>query len=359
MCEGQVPRYVLMNIVELETDLTRLGVVRSRTERDAALRFNVLLADDSVDDHFFLRRALDKSHCLHPVAEVFNGLEVMEYLSGEGIYADRSRFPFPSLLLLDTSMPRMGGLEVLAWLQKQKYPDLRVVMLSGSLEPRTIKEALSLGADYYQAKTFEGEQMTALVRRLELLMVLMHRREPNKIMDSHYDSDEGVQAYTTLKIVDGRTVDCREALAKAADSRRNFIFIVKDEQGLEKLWSVLGTTNVMPERVHRWGILAMAEALQTRDYANLLDIHGESAVYLVEQLALNRNVPPRTKRYMLYCELRGIISDHNTIEEAGILLLSYLNFFKRARLLPLAGIYEYADEKWVRVKKLSSGDVVL
>ena len=343
-----------MNIIELETELTRLEIVRSETERDAALRFGVLVADDSVDDHFFIKRALDKSPCLRPVAEVFDGIEVLEYLSGAGKYEDRSEFPFPALLLLDIHMPRMGGLEVLAWLRKQFFSDLRVVMFSSSLDDRNIKKALELGADYYQAKTSDQGLLNALVRRLELLMVLMYRREGKKPMMAGSNSDEGRQAYTTLKLVDGRAANWRETISRAADSKRNFIFVVDAEEGLEKLWSALGTTNVMPERVHRWGILAMAEALRTEDYSLLLNIHAEAAVYLIEQLALNSNVPPRTKHYMLYCELRGIISDHDTIEEAGISLLSYLNFFTRARLLPLAGIYEYADQKWVRVKRLSS-----
>jgi len=340
--------------VELEIELTRLDVIRRETEKDAALRFGVLLADDSEEDHFFTTRALAKSACLRPVAEVYDGLQVLEYLSGIGKYADRVTFPFPALLLLDIKMPRMDGLGVLAWLQKQDFPELRVVMLSSSLDPVNVEKALTLGADYYQAKPNDAANMDALVRRLELLMVLMHHREPKHFMKSQFDSSQGMQPYTTLKLVDGRQADWSNAIRSAADSKRNFILILNSEQDLEKLWSALGTTNVVPERVRRWGILAMAEALQTEDYALLLEIHKDCAVYLIEQLTLDRNVPPRTERYMLYCELRGIISDHATIEDAGISLLSYLNFFKRARLLPLAGIYEYVDRKWVRVKKLTS-----
>jgi two-component system response regulator len=344
-----------MNIVELETELTRLEIVRRETEKNAALRFGVLLADDSQADHFFAKRALDKSVCLRPVAEVYDGVEVIEYLSGSGKFEDRVQFPFPALLLLDIMMPRMNGLEVLAMLQKANFPGLRIVMLSSSLDPVNIEKALALGADYYQAKPRNAEGMDALVRRLELLMVLMHQREPKTFMKNSSDSPpEGMLPYTMLKLVDGRDANWHSAIRLAADSKRNFVLILKNEDDLEKLWSVLGTTNMMPERMGRWGILAMAEALETNDYALLLEIYRENAIYLVEQLTLERNAPPHTQRYILYCELRGIISDHQTIEEAGISLLGYLNFFKRARLLPLAGIYEYVDRNWVRVKKLTS-----
>lgn len=344
-----------MNIVELETELTRLEVVRAQTEKNTALRFPVLLADDCEEDRILFRLAVNKSLCLKPVAEVRDGVEAVEYLSGQGQYGNREKFPFPELLLLDIQMPRLDGLGVLGWLQNQDFPNLRVVMLSASLDPANIQKVLALGADYYQAKDI-GETMEALIRRLELLMVLMHHREPKRFMKnlpppSH---NEDMQSYTTLKLVDGRADNWEEAIRAAADSKRNFIFIVKTEQELEKLWSALGTTSIVPERIHRWGILAMAEALQTDDYAFLLESHEDNAVYLIGQLTLERNAPPLMRRYMLYCELRGIISDHNTLEEAGTSLLSYLNFFKRAPLLPLAGIYEYLNGKWVRVKKLTS-----
>src|SRR5579862_4961572 len=103
-----------MDIIELETKLDHLEIARAKTETDAALRFGVLLAEDSEEDHVVAMRALNKSLCLRPVAEVFDGKEVVDYLSGEGKYGNRASFPFPALLLLDVQMPRMDGFEVLA-----------------------------------------------------------------------------------------------------------------------------------------------------------------------------------------------------------------------------------------------------
>src|SRR4051812_14313849 len=96
-------------------------------------RYSILMADDSEDDRFFMRMALCEHPRLGVVAEVENGEEAIAYLSGAGIYGNRDEFPFPDLLLLDLKMPRFSGFEVLGWLQTHLFPDLKVVVLSGSL----------------------------------------------------------------------------------------------------------------------------------------------------------------------------------------------------------------------------------
>src|ERR1051325_2051771 len=93
----------------------------------------VLIADDDSNDIFFLRRAFQKAGLNHPVLDVPDGERAIHYLSGQENYADRSRFPFPSLLILDLKMPKISGFEVLKWLNEQKeFPDLKVVVLSSS-----------------------------------------------------------------------------------------------------------------------------------------------------------------------------------------------------------------------------------
>jgi hypothetical protein len=98
---------------------------------------------------------------------------------------------------------------------------------------------------------------------------------------------------------------------------------------------------------------ALADLLDPAVYAQLLKTYERSPVYLVEQLRLGRNHPPRCKPFMLYCEMRGIISDHDNWDEACMSLLNYLDGFKRARLFPLAGIYNFIDGQWARIKNIS------
>lgn len=52
----------------------------------------------------------------------------------------------PDMMLLDLDMPNYSGLEVAAALRK-KFPKIRLVVISGVLQPKCIKQALKLGVD--------------------------------------------------------------------------------------------------------------------------------------------------------------------------------------------------------------------
>ena len=324
--------------------MTTIETIRESVDRMAAMRFKVLVADDSAVDQLLAARRLGRSCCLQLAAAVTDGRMAQDYLSGVGKFADRSVFPFPDLLLLDLDMPKMDGMEVLAWIKRTGFPSLRVVMLSGTFDTDRMARALQLGADYCQSKNTSPSDLNYFIRRLEFLMVLLENREPrNKVPFMN----------NMLTIVDGRGPPWKESITSAAKTGRNFILVLNSEAELEKLWAAVGTSTVMPERLQRWGLLALVEALTPSDL-EFLQGCSKQAVYLIEQITLNRNVPPLIRRFMLYCELRGIISHHNTVEEAGLSLLNYLTGFNMARLLPLAGIYDHSSGTWERVKKLSS-----
>ena len=80
----------------------------------------ILIAEDSDDDAYFLRRAMEKIGWTNPVQILTDGGEVMDYLKGDGPYQDRSRYPFPSVMFIDIKMPRVNGFEVLKWLKEHE-----------------------------------------------------------------------------------------------------------------------------------------------------------------------------------------------------------------------------------------------
>src|SRR5260370_42523426 len=85
--------------------------------RDVNIEFTVLLAEDDPNDRRLFQLALRRNQKPIQVFEVADGMEVIQYLKGEGKFAARDKFPFPNLLILDLKMPRMTGLEVLHWLR--------------------------------------------------------------------------------------------------------------------------------------------------------------------------------------------------------------------------------------------------
>lgn len=159
-------------------------------------------------------------------------------------------------------------------------------------------------------------------------------------------------AYRTLEVVDGRHPAWLKTVVEKADKKRNFAVILNDPSDLKALCQQLECDpEDPPERLQRWGIHAMSEVLETPDYRNLLSLYRTHDIRLVEQLKLERNRPPRIKPFILYCEVRGIISDHDSLESACTALLDYLDAFTRARHFPLAGIYEHTRTGWKRVKE--------
>jgi CheY-like chemotaxis protein len=125
----------------------------------------VLWAEDEEVDELILRRAIARAGVPLGLVRVPDGLEAVNYLQGKAPYADRSRYPAPGLLLLDLKMPRMGGLELLAWLSENlPRRDLPVVVFSSSSADQ--RDALALGADEYQVKPNNPEELIPFVKEL-------------------------------------------------------------------------------------------------------------------------------------------------------------------------------------------------
>ncbi|MDB6124028.1 MAG: response regulator receiver protein [Pedosphaera sp.] len=128
------------------------------------------MADDSEDDRLFMRLALRNHPRLCIADEVRDGVEVMAYLSGTSVYADRERYPFPDMLLLDLDMPRFNGYQVLEWLRQQRFPELKVVVISSSYLKTRVSQSLALGADAYHMKASTRTELKLIVEGLERLL---------------------------------------------------------------------------------------------------------------------------------------------------------------------------------------------
>jgi CheY-like chemotaxis protein len=126
----------------------------------------VLLVEDDETDAFFFQRAVAKGKFPYRINVARNGLEAKQYLSGEGEFADREKFPFPKFIVTDNRMPLMSGKEFLLWLKG--HPQFNVVptiILGGKDDPASIDEAYQkLGAHSYIVKPSINEELERIVR---------------------------------------------------------------------------------------------------------------------------------------------------------------------------------------------------
>jgi len=125
---------------------------------------HILVAEDDPTDAYFFQRAFNRAGLPVTLHFVRDGQEVLDYLQGEGQYADRVRHPLPRLLLLDLKMPRLDGFDVLEWVRQQPImTGLLIVIFSSSEEPRDMNRAYGLGANSYLVKPHSMAELTALV----------------------------------------------------------------------------------------------------------------------------------------------------------------------------------------------------
>ena len=118
--------------------------------------FKIVLADDHVLIRHGIRNMISQNEDLLVIGEVSNGEELLDFLADEE--AD--------LIILDISMPKIGGLEALA-LVRAKYPWMKILVLSMHKSKQYFYHAMTAGADGYLAKDDSEEELLIAIRKIQ------------------------------------------------------------------------------------------------------------------------------------------------------------------------------------------------
>lgn len=106
-----------------------------------------------VDDNTFLARAIREK------LVDFNDLDIKYTVyNGSELLAKLEKSPNLDLVLMDIEMPVLDGIETVR-IMKQKYPHIKVLMLTVFDNDENIFNAIQAGADGYLLKEIEGQKL--------------------------------------------------------------------------------------------------------------------------------------------------------------------------------------------------------
>lgn len=112
-----------------------------------------------VDDHPLFREGIAARLSLHDnieiIGEADNGKQLLEQLKTLA----------PDIVMMDISMPEINGMDALEII-KEKYPDLRVIILSMHDDKEYILNVIRSGACGYLLKDISGEEMIKALQKV-------------------------------------------------------------------------------------------------------------------------------------------------------------------------------------------------
>ena len=120
-------------------------------------KINIILADDHQLFRDGIKSLLSKEEDIEIIAEVSCGDELLEILNTKK----------PNIVISDISMPNKNGIEITKILT-EKYPSVKVLILSMYINKEYIIDALDAGAKGYLPKDTNREELLEAIKRIAL-----------------------------------------------------------------------------------------------------------------------------------------------------------------------------------------------
>jgi CheY-like chemotaxis protein len=146
---------------------------QARREQDTTHPLKVLLVEDLDDDVYFFKRALKRAGVNATVEVCEDGAQALSYLSRFHESEAPPSSGLPDFIFLDLKMPTVNGFEMLEWLSQHPFtPSLKVIVLTGSEEPRDRERVELLGVTGFLHKPPEGNKLREMLAQLPGTKVL-------------------------------------------------------------------------------------------------------------------------------------------------------------------------------------------
>lgn len=173
--------------------------------------FKIIIADDHKLIISGIAQIIEMNNLGTIVAEVYNGLEVLQLLKEVSV----------DLLILDINMPELNGMETAEKLL-QIYPTISIMMLSQYENIELIKKFKKMGVKGYLTKSFEISQLIEAIKTIELGNYYF----PS--LDSISENDKN----TNFKL-SGREIEIIEHISKGKTTKEIAIVLFLSEHTVE------------------------------------------------------------------------------------------------------------------------------
>ena len=126
---------------------------------------SILLVEDNPMDVELIIDAFKEARLANKIQVAKGGKEAIEFLFGEGEYADRKQHPLPDIVLLDLKMPGIDGHEVLRRIKStEKLKRLPVIILTSSRDEGDRAMSYDNGANSYLVKPVSFDDFLKVVK---------------------------------------------------------------------------------------------------------------------------------------------------------------------------------------------------
>ena len=126
----------------------------------------ILHVEDDENDALLFQKACERAGLPARVHRVEAADEAKAYLLGQGVYADRSVYPLPHVVVLDLKMPRTNGFELLKWMRHtEPFAALPILIFTASMSGEDKSRAMAEGASSYFVKPSSFDAMVKMVER--------------------------------------------------------------------------------------------------------------------------------------------------------------------------------------------------
>jgi two-component system, chemotaxis family, response regulator Rcp1 len=137
----------------------------------------ILLVEDSPSDTELTVEALKEAKVHNHLSVVEDGVQALEFLRRQGLFAQAPR---PDLIMLDLNLPRKDGREVLAEIKAdEQLKTIPVVVLTTSRAEQDVLRAYELHANCYVTKPVGFEQFLEVVRSIENFWLVLVSLPPH------------------------------------------------------------------------------------------------------------------------------------------------------------------------------------